>query len=233
MKRTGRLPQESAKRKAERPARQAVRQTTLDRAGYRCAAADIVPEIDCAGPLDVDERKSRGVNPGGHLDESNTQILCRAHHRWRTEHPDEAWKRGLRVKSWENDPRTLDAPAATIGDPEHLQGATPVQPAYRHVAGRCTVDWMCKGITIDGHWVHSAAELIDQVGLDIPADVLDKARAEHHFEKNADGVFVDTGPTGELYDLDTCFCCVNAEMILDGLGRTYTVDEIGDLVVTG
>lgn len=77
----------------------------LERSGGRCEAALIVPEVRCAGPLDADERKSRGVNPGGHLDPDNVQILCRAHHEWRTRNPAEASARGLRVRSWEADDR--------------------------------------------------------------------------------------------------------------------------------
>ena len=109
MKRTP-LRRVSKKRASERDARAAVREATLARAGWRCEAVRVVPEIDCGGPLDVDERKSRGVNPGGHLDELNTQVLCRAHHRWRTENPQEAWERGLRVKAWETDQRKVDRP---------------------------------------------------------------------------------------------------------------------------
>jgi protein subunit release factor B len=54
----------------------------------------------CWGPLDVDERKSRGVNPGGQYDVNNTQVACRAHHQWRTTHPKLAAERGIRVPSW-------------------------------------------------------------------------------------------------------------------------------------
>lgn len=221
LKRSSRLPAESAKRKAERSARTAVREAALRQAGYRCVAADIVPEIDCDRRiLDVDERKSRGVNPGGHLDVANTQVLCRAHHRWRTEHPTEAWERGLRVKSWENDSRTVDEPVASF--PE--TGEQPVQLVVHIPRPGVTVDWMCKGIMIEGHWVHSAAELIEEVGLDIPAELLAQACA-------ADPAI--DGPDAEPFPPDTCFCCVDALAILDGLGRTYHVDECGDLVVTG
>lgn len=92
---------ESARRKAERSDRTAVRDATIRRAGGRCQAEQIVPEIVCWGPLDVDEIIGRGVNPGGHLDLSNTQALCRGHHGWKHENPTEARKRGLRRESWE------------------------------------------------------------------------------------------------------------------------------------
>jgi hypothetical protein len=102
MKRSGRLRQQSAKRAAERDERAWVREDALHRAGHRCCAIDIVPEVTCWGPLDVDEIRSRGVNPGGHLDTANTQVLCRAHHDWRHAHPAEARARGLRRESWES-----------------------------------------------------------------------------------------------------------------------------------
>lgn len=101
LRRGGPLPAESVKRKAERPVRAAVRAERLYRAGGRCCMVQLVPEVQCWGPLDVDEIKSRGVNPGGHLDVENTQLACRAHHQWRTEHPELAHERGLRKKSWE------------------------------------------------------------------------------------------------------------------------------------
>lgn len=99
MKRSGRLAPMSAKTRERIPERQAVRAETLRRAGWKCEARDLVPEVRCWGDLDVDERKSRGVNPGGQYDASNTQVLCRAHHEWRTREPDKARERGLRLRS--------------------------------------------------------------------------------------------------------------------------------------
>lgn len=95
------LKPQSERRKAERGRREAVRAATIRRAGGECQAAGIVPEIACWGPLDVDEVIGRGVKPGGHLDETNTQALCRAHHSWKHENPAEARRRGLRRESWE------------------------------------------------------------------------------------------------------------------------------------
>lgn len=99
------LPAQSAKRRAEQPQRAAVRAERLARSGGVCAALDVVPEVACASPdptrppIEVDEIKSRGVNPGGHLDVENTQALCQAHHDWRTANPAEARRRGLRKRS--------------------------------------------------------------------------------------------------------------------------------------
>lgn len=96
-----RLRPESAKRRRERPARQAVRLVTLERAGWCCQGRDLVPEVECWGELQVDERVSRGVRPGAHLEDALTQALCVAHHYWRTVEPAEARRRGLRLESWE------------------------------------------------------------------------------------------------------------------------------------
>jgi hypothetical protein len=101
---------ESDKRIAERPARAAVREEALRRAGYRCQLRDIVPEIACwhpAGePLDCDEIAQRGVAPGGHLDVDNVQVACRAHHDWKTVHRIEAEARGVRMSGAEYERRT-------------------------------------------------------------------------------------------------------------------------------
>jgi|CXWK01.1.fsa_nt_gi hypothetical protein len=99
MARGGRLSPMSSKRRAEAATRTAVREQALTLAGHRCTGQAAVPEVACGGPLDVDEIKGRGVNPGGHLDPSNVQVLCRAHHEWKHAHPDEARARGLRKRS--------------------------------------------------------------------------------------------------------------------------------------
>lgn len=91
----------SDKRKAEEATRASVRVAALVRAGNRCEAPTVVPELVCWGPLDVDEVVPRGVYPKGHLDLDNVQVLCRAHHDWKHDNPEEAVKRGLRRWSWE------------------------------------------------------------------------------------------------------------------------------------
>ena len=101
---------ESDKRQAERPLRDAVREETLRRAGYRCELADVVPEVKCWHPdgrfaLDVDEKAGRGVAPGSHLDVTITQAVCRAHHDWKQINRDEAEKRGVRMSGAEYERR--------------------------------------------------------------------------------------------------------------------------------
>lgn len=96
------LRRESAKRKAERAERAAVREETLKAAGYRCAGQALVPHVRCAGPLDVDEITPRGVKPGAHLDRAETQVLCRAHHEWKHANPAAAAEVGLRRWAWQS-----------------------------------------------------------------------------------------------------------------------------------
>jgi hypothetical protein len=90
----------SDKRLAEREERDAVRETTLRRAGFRCQAAGAFG-ILCGGHLDVHELQGRGVRPGGHLDDTNTIALCRIHHSYVTDHPQDAHDAGLLRWSWE------------------------------------------------------------------------------------------------------------------------------------
>jgi len=99
MKRT-RLKPVSAKRLAEREQRAEVREVTLRRAGYRCEAPSAFG-LRCGGVLDVHETFPRGANPGSHLDSTITVALCRIHHSYVTDHPQEAHDVGLRHWSWE------------------------------------------------------------------------------------------------------------------------------------
>lgn len=100
MKRS-RIKPRSQKRIDEADARWEVRQATLQRAGFRCEAPDLAFGVPHGGPLDVDERISRGVRPGAHLDVTITQVLCRMHHSAKALYPDEARRLGLTFRSWE------------------------------------------------------------------------------------------------------------------------------------
>lgn len=90
----------SPKRRESLAERRRVRELVLARDGG-CVAAGLVPSVKCAGPLDVDEIVPRGVRPGGELDPTNCQVLCRAHHRWKHANPIAAHDVGLREWSWE------------------------------------------------------------------------------------------------------------------------------------
>lgn len=114
LKRT-RIQPVSKKRQREAPTRRAVVAEAHSRDGYRCVAADVVPEVKCWGPLDGDEIVKRSARPGGHLDASNVQGLCRAHHDWKDTHPLDAARRGLRPfpVGYMGDDRPDDEPTST------------------------------------------------------------------------------------------------------------------------
>lgn len=214
---TKRIPQESAKRKAERPTRTTVREDALARSGHRCTAVEIVPEIECWGPLDVDEIKSRGVNPGGHLDDTNVQVLCRAHHTWRTENPAESRARGLRLESWETAPEPLPR---LPGLPRGTAALADANTTQEHDARGATFGFMCRAIQMpDGRRYYGAKNMLED-GILIPDKVLAEACEPVH-------------PGEEPFPPEACFCCVDAETILDGIGWAFTIDELGDHVVTG
>lgn len=84
----------SDKRRAELAIRKRVREEVLVRDAYKCVAKHLVPEVECAGPLDVDEITPRGRG-GDWLDPDNCQTLCRLHHDWKHLHPAEATTLGL------------------------------------------------------------------------------------------------------------------------------------------
>jgi hypothetical protein len=94
--RRSRLAPRSAKRIGEADRRREVIEEVIERDGHWCKAANLVPEVACGGPLDADEWELRSARPGGHLDPSNVQILCRRHHDWKHREVLEAARRGLR-----------------------------------------------------------------------------------------------------------------------------------------
>lgn len=92
------LPRQSAKARAKNAARAKVRRQTIERAGGRCEAALLVPQVRCWSPdgqLDVDEKVRRSRRTDAALDLDNTQALCRAHHDWKELHRVEAAELGL------------------------------------------------------------------------------------------------------------------------------------------
>lgn len=97
----------STKRAEQAEARSKVIEQTLDRAGRKCQAKDLVPHITCGSPfrdrpkLETHEVIPRDVYPNAHLDVENTVALCQLHHDWVTEHPTDAHAVGLHGYSWE------------------------------------------------------------------------------------------------------------------------------------
>lgn len=84
----------SRKRIKEGPQRKEVRRIVMQRDMGLCRAKFLVTYLSCSGPLDVDEVIPRGRG-GDHLNPDNCQVLCRAHHRWKHDHPKEAEELGL------------------------------------------------------------------------------------------------------------------------------------------
>lgn len=93
MKKT-KINQVSDKRKNLNSERTEVRRIVLTRDMLQCQAKLLVQSIQCHGPLDVDEIIPRGRG-GDWLDSANCQVLCRAHHTWKHDHPAEAERLGL------------------------------------------------------------------------------------------------------------------------------------------
>ena len=68
--------------------------------GAGCVARDLVPSVECSGPVDPHEPLTRGRG-GSIVDRSNVVMVCRAHHGWIHRTPIEAGRLGLLVHSWE------------------------------------------------------------------------------------------------------------------------------------
>jgi 5-methylcytosine-specific restriction endonuclease McrA len=84
----------SAKTKEKDKEREKVRRIVMKRDMGLCQAKFLLGSIPCSSILDIDEIIPRGRG-GNYLDPNNCQVLCRAHHRWKHDHPAEAEKLGL------------------------------------------------------------------------------------------------------------------------------------------
>lgn len=89
-----RLPQQSDRRKAEQPERDATRQEVLRRAGWQCQYRDLVPWVRCATrpgrrDLEVDELRGGAQRSTEYLDPEQCRATCPAHHDYKTEHKHE------------------------------------------------------------------------------------------------------------------------------------------------
>lgn len=95
------LPQVSPKRAARRAARERVVDQAFRRDRWACQARELVPDVECDGPIDPHERIPRSAWPDGDLVVENVVTVCRAHHRWIDNNPAAAHARGLHGYSWE------------------------------------------------------------------------------------------------------------------------------------
>jgi hypothetical protein len=89
------LRQQSAKRRQEVAERRAVLAIVWARDGGRCTAKEAVPAVRCWGPLDGHEVIPRSAWRKGWLEQDNVRLVCRGHHDWIDDHPDEAHAVGL------------------------------------------------------------------------------------------------------------------------------------------
>lgn len=72
------------------------------RAGDQCQAVDLLPDIACWGIPEVNHVKGRPhCTPSERVDPDNGMLLCTVHHKWVTEHPEDAHALGLHRWSWE------------------------------------------------------------------------------------------------------------------------------------
>lgn len=105
LKRHSRLRQRSIKREEEAAERRIVVLSALARDRYTCRAKELVDAVRCAGPLDPHEVIPRSAWAAGYLVLDNVVIVCRNHHEWIGEYPDEAHAIGLHGYSWERPDR--------------------------------------------------------------------------------------------------------------------------------
>ena len=95
--------QESAKHKAERAEREAVKRRVRAR-DRTCQARERGAPGRCGGPLDVHEVIPRSAWRKGYLVDDNCMLVCRDHHDWIDNHPEQdgpAHTLGLHGFSWE------------------------------------------------------------------------------------------------------------------------------------
>jgi hypothetical protein len=91
------IPQMSARRRSELPAREECRQQVLERDGYRC----LFPGCGSTEHLEVHEVRGGPDRAKTYLTVSACRTLCHAHNGWVHDHPEEAHALGLWRWSWE------------------------------------------------------------------------------------------------------------------------------------
>ena len=209
-----RINQVSAKRRKLAPTRAAVVAEVLARDG-QCRGRGLTPvwctirSTDCHELYRGANRQTAWLNPDLCVG------LCRTCHDWVTTNPEKARPLGLALRTGD-EPRGSDE--NYHNQPEQgKQVLAPANTPPTHDPRGGTVEWMCKAIHMpDGRRFYSAKMMLDD-GITIPDDVL------------ADASETDDAVT--LFPYESCFCVVDAGVILEGLGLTFTIDELGDHVV--
>jgi hypothetical protein len=99
VKRGGRLPPQSARRRANQALRGEVVLIVWARAGRACWYRPFVPEIECRtydrtrASLEVDELRGGAYRSTEWLDPDRCRLTCQAHHDWKTDHKHELLER--------------------------------------------------------------------------------------------------------------------------------------------
>lgn len=101
MNRGGRLPAQSARKRAKRALRAACCAEVERRAGGRCQAIAVVPDVTCGGGHTAHETIQRSLWPDGDLDPDNCVWLCHTHHMWVHDNVTRSHELGLLRHSWE------------------------------------------------------------------------------------------------------------------------------------
>lgn len=93
------LPQQSAKRKAQNAVRRDVTEQVFERDGYVCRLASKPETGPCFGPLTPHHLKKKSA--GGADSLANQVTLCAQHNSWVEDWPVKARELGMVVRSWE------------------------------------------------------------------------------------------------------------------------------------
>lgn len=91
----------SKKREARQSERDLIVELAHQRDGHRCQAQPRVPSIRCGGRLDPHEIIPRSVWRAGIYELANVISVCRRHHDWIDDNPNDAEAVGLHARSWD------------------------------------------------------------------------------------------------------------------------------------
>lgn len=129
-KRRKALPAMSAKKQLRIAARQVVVELVSRRDHHRCQARHLVTNVSCGGHLDPHEIIPRSAWQLGYLEVDNVVMVCRRHHEWIDNHPDEAFALGLHGYSWQR---------ATAGPCSKAQPCERYNPLHFAIYGECWI----------------------------------------------------------------------------------------------
>lgn len=97
------LPRMSEKARERAAARKVTVEIVRRRDNHTCQARGLVDSVRCGGPLDPHEIIPRSAWQLGYLEPGNVVTVCRRHHEWIDNHPDDAFALGLHGYSWQRE----------------------------------------------------------------------------------------------------------------------------------